>query len=293
MALADEAVVAAPTGLAASVAGTVLASPAAGLPISATLIKIMAMTKIKAGMLGVLVAASVTTSLIIHCQARAELGAQEDLLRQQVDKAAQLEADNERLSGLAARAGGSGLDDQLRELPALRAQAESLRGRTNDLAGLRAENRRLRQASDDKPKAPVQAREEAVVRATGAFHWLRALSRYAEDNQGRFPASFEQVTSIYAKNSGKLGTNISPDEFEIVFQGSLDSLTNPGDVIVLRERQPRRVGEGRWSRIYGMADGSVQQMGFPRKQQGAGGATISYDTPEAWEKEHIVPTPGQ
>ncbi len=283
-ALADKAVIAAPAGLAASVAGAVLASPAAGGAISATVIKIMTITKLKAGLLSALLAASVTTSVIVYCQARSRLRAQDELLRQQGDQLAQLETDNQRLSSLAGRADGSLLNDPLRDLPALRAQAESLRRQTNDLAGLRAENRRLRQTSDDQPKTPVEAREEGLIRAMCAKDWLLAFRIYANDNQGQCPTSFEQVASIHAQNSGKLGAGISPDQFEIVFQGSLDSLTNIGDIVVLRERQPRRVGDGRWSRIYGMADGAVQTMGFPRPQ---------YDTPEAWEKEHILPPPGQ
>jgi RNA polymerase sigma factor (sigma-70 family) len=285
--LADKAVIAAPAGLAASVAGTVLATPAAAAGISATAIKIiriMTMTKLKAGLLGALLATGVMTSVVVYCQARPRLRAQEELLRHQGEQLAQLETDNQRLSSLAGRAGGSGLSEPSHDLPALRAQAESLRAKTNDLAGLRAENRRLRQASDDKPKTPVEAREELIARACCAKDWLLAFKIHALDNQGQCPTSFAQVASIHAENSGKLGAGISPDEFEIVFQGSLDSLTNSGDVIVLRERQLRSVGDGKWSRIYGTADGAVQTMAFPRP---------GYDSPEAWEKEHILPPPGQ
>ncbi len=283
-ALADQAVLAAPAGLATSVAGTVLASPAAGFGISATFIKLMAMTKLKAGLLCALAAVGVTTSVVVYCQARARLASQQDLLRRQADQLAQVEADNQRLSNLAGRASGPGLENQLRDLPALRAQAESLRRQTNDLAGLRAENRRLSQSTDDTPKTPVQSREERLARASCAKDWLLAFKTHALDNQGQCPTSFEQVKSVYAQNSGKLGAKISPDEFEIVFHGSFDSLTNPGDIVVLRERQSRSVGGGRVSRIYGMADGAVQTMGFPRP---------GFDTPEAWEKEHIFPPPGQ
>jgi hypothetical protein len=290
VALADEAVTAAPAGLAASVAVSVLASPAASLGISATLVKLLVMTKLKAGILGALVGASLASSLLIHSRAGAKLDAEADLLRQQTNQLAQAEADHERLSGLAARAEGSGLEEQLRELPALRAQAESLRRQTNDLAELRAENRRLRQAFDDKPRPPVQAREEAVVRATGALNWLRAFRAYAEENQGQCPASFEQAAAVYGKKAAesRWDTNAAPEQFEIVFQGSFNSLTNPGDFIVLRERQLWRAAEGRVGRIYGLADGAVQTLWFPQERQGPGGTTIRYDTPEAWEKEHIL-----
>ena len=281
-ALADKAGIAAPAGLAASVAGTVLASPAAAGGVSATAIKIislMTITKLKAGLLGALLAASLATSVVIYCQARPRLRAQDEWLRRQAEQLAQLETDNQRLSSLAGRADGSPLDDASRYLAALRAQAESLRAKTNDLAGLRAENRRLRQASDDEPKTPVEAREDLIARASGAKWWLIAFRIYANDNHGQCPNSFEQVASIHAQDSGRLGANMNPDRFAIVFQGSLDSLTNPGDVIVLRERQPQPASDGKSVWIYGMADGSVQQMTFPQGQ---------YDSPEAWEKGRIL-----
>jgi RNA polymerase sigma factor (sigma-70 family) len=284
--LADKAVVAAPAGLAASVAGGVLASSTAAGGISATalnIIRIITMTKLKACLLGALLAASVATSVVVHCQARPGLRAQHELLRRQGEQLARLETDNRRLSSLAGRADGSPLDDPSRDMAALRAQAESLRAKTNDLAGLRAENRRLRQASDDEPKTPAEAREDIIAMAVCAKDWLLDFRIYALDNRGQCPTSFEQVASIHAQDSGKLGGNISPDHFEIVFQGSLDSLTNPGDVIVLRG-QPRRTGDGHWVWIYGMADGSVQQMRFPQPQ---------YDSPEAWEKGRILSPPPQ
>ncbi|MGO8677761.1 MAG: RNA polymerase sigma factor [Limisphaerales bacterium] len=280
--LADKAVIAAPAGLASSVAGSVLASSTAASGISATainIIRIITMTKLKAGLLGALLVAGIATSVVVYCQARPRLRAQEELLRQQGEQLAQLETANRRLSSLAARANASPLGDPSRDLAALRAQAESLRAKTNDLARLRAENRRLRQASGDEPKTPVEAREELIATASCAKDWLVAFRIHALDNQGQCPTNFEQVASIHAQDSGKLGANTSPDRFEIVFQGSLDSLTNPGDIIVLRERQPQRAGDGNSVWVYGMADGSVQQMRFPQPQ---------YDSPEAWEKGRIL-----
>src|SRR5207249_3687597 len=78
-ALGGEAVAAAPAGLAASVAGTVLAGSAAGSGISATLLKLMTITKLKAGITGAIVITGVATSLVIQNQARARQRDQDTL----------------------------------------------------------------------------------------------------------------------------------------------------------------------------------------------------------------------
>ncbi len=283
-ALADQAVTAAPAGLAGSVAGTVLAVPAAGLGIPATLIKIMARTKFKAGLLCALAAAGLTTSVVVYSQARARLGAPQDSLRRQADQLARLEAENQRLFALSGKRDGSDREEQLREMPALRAQAEALRRQTNDLARLRAENRRLSQRPGDEPKTPVQSREELIARATAAKDWLLAFMTYAQDHHGQCPSSFEQAAATLANDSQKVASISRSNDFDIVFQGSFDALTNLGrGIVVLRQRQPRPAGDGKVSVVYGLADGSVQQMRFPQP---------GYDTPAAWENEHILSAPG-
>ena len=70
-ALATEAVSAAPAGLAGSVVGAALASAGAGGGITATLVKLMTMTKIKVGILSVLVVAGMAIPLAIQYQSQA------------------------------------------------------------------------------------------------------------------------------------------------------------------------------------------------------------------------------
>ena len=45
------------------------------------------------------------------------------------------------------------------------------------------------------------------------------------------------------------------NQFETVFRGSLKDLTNRGNVIVLREKEPRLSPDGAWTRTYAYADG--------------------------------------
>src|ERR1039457_4619739 len=81
--LATQTITAAPGGLAASLAGTALAGAGAGTGFSATLIKLITMTKIQASILGAVVVIGTAATLVIQHQARAALRAQDESLRQQ------------------------------------------------------------------------------------------------------------------------------------------------------------------------------------------------------------------
>jgi len=282
-ALATEAAAAAPAGLAASVAGAALASSAASGGITAGLLKIGIMTKLKAGIIGAVVISGIAT-LVVQQQARARLREQSESLQQQSDQLAQLAADNDRLSNLVAQANGS--KDQWAELLKLRAEAESLGKQTNDLATLREENHQLQQRSEAKRKTPLQINEEKMVKIDTGKNWLMALKMYANEHQDQFPTNFEQAAPLMRPES-KGPSN----QFEIVYQGS-SVLTNASEVVVLKEKDPWQDSDGKWFKIYDMADGSVQTVSMPLRWN-AGGREISYDSFEAYEKDHVNAPPGQ
>jgi RNA polymerase sigma factor (sigma-70 family) len=139
-ALTGEAVVAAPAGLAVTVTATSLAGVAAGTGISATLMKLMAMTKFKAGLAGALVIASVVTPLVVQHQTQARLDDQDEALRQQSAQLAKLREKNQKLSNQFAQPKNSQLlpNDQLSELFKLRGEVGLLRNRAQELTKTRA-----------------------------------------------------------------------------------------------------------------------------------------------------------
>ena len=287
-ALSTEAATAAPVGLAASVAGAVLAGSATGGGIMATLLKIGIMTKLKAGIISAVVVAGVATTLVVQHQARARLREQGEALRQQSDQAAQLAADNERLSNRLAGAEGS--RSQLTDLAKLRAEAESLRQQTNDLARLREANRRLQQRPEAQTKTPLQLREERIAKMNFGHQWVRAFRDYANKHGQQFPPSFEQAASFISAEY-KPDNSVSTEQFEIVYQGSL-ALPNPGEIVVLREKEPWTDSSGKWCKVYGLADGSSQIVAMPSRWT-VRGRQVSYDTFEAFEKDHIIPASGK
>jgi RNA polymerase sigma factor (sigma-70 family) len=287
-ALASESLTAAPAGLVASMATTALVGSAAGAGISTTLLKIMAATKLKLGIVTAAAVLGAATSLVILQQARARQTEQDQVLRRQSVELAQAAAENQQLAELMTKTSNSAA--QLGELLRLRAEAASLRSQTNELALLREQNRRLRVAPDDHPRTPLQTREENIAKVNFAKNALLAFMLYAMKNGDQFPGSFEQATSFLPAEF-KAKKTVGPDQFEIVYQGS-SKLTNASDIIVLREARPSKNTTGDLIKVYGMGDGSVQSVSMPFTWN-SGGRQTRYDTFEAFEKDHILPGPGQ
>jgi RNA polymerase sigma factor (sigma-70 family) len=282
-ALATQTMTAAPVGLAASFAGTALAGSAAGTGFSATLIKIAAMTKVKAGFVGAVLLAGATASVVVQHQAHAALRAQDESFRRQSAELARQEAENARLAGLVQVGGprGNSLDDLMN----LRSEVESLRKQTNALAlGLQSSGR-LRARSAQQPEGDSSILEKmeeertmAMARLIFAKQWALAFILFADKNHTQFPGSFDEARPFLPVQEGA-ETNLTTGQLEIVYQGSTTSITNGSLLVVLREKQPRRNCTGNWSRAYGFADGHSEVASSPDG---------NYD---AWEKRHIILQP--
>ena len=117
--------------------------------------------------------------------------------------------------------------------------------------------------------------------------WLLAFRIYASDHNDMFPTNFAEASSIY---DGPM--NVSTSAFELVYQGSFTALTNPDQVIMLKEKEPSLDERGHWVKVYGMADGSVQTVGMPSTWK-LGDQEVTYDSFEAFEKDHILAPSGQ
>jgi RNA polymerase sigma factor (sigma-70 family) len=280
--LAAESVKAAPAGLAGNIAGTVLAASTAATATTTTLFKLLTMAKIKTGILGAVIAGSVATSLILQHQAQASLRDDNELLYQRREQLDQLQAQNSRLSNLLAQAAAPVANSQLDDLLRLRAEAAALRARTNDLATLQAENRRLRTPSlaQNRPKTPLEQKEEADAKMNFARQWMLAFYLYAGDNHNQFPTNFDQAAS-YLGDKASAQTNVTANQFEIVYQGSQDALTNAANTICLREKQAVQTLDGGWMKAYAFADGHVE---IHKETDG------NFDP---WEQQRLVPPPSQ
>jgi hypothetical protein len=98
--LGTNAVVSAPAGLATFAAGSALAGAAVGSGTTVTLMKLIAMTKIQAGIASAVVAAGLTTSLVVQHRSLSSLQRENDDLREQSKQLDQVKFENEGLRKL-------------------------------------------------------------------------------------------------------------------------------------------------------------------------------------------------
>jgi RNA polymerase sigma factor (sigma-70 family) len=291
-ALGAEAVKAAPAGLAAKLAIDALAGATGGGIMHAAFINIMNATKIKAGLAGVIVAASVITSVVFQQRVAGRVRELDESLRQQSSQAAQLAADHDRLANALAQASAS--KGQLDELQKLRAETGALRQKTNELAALREEHRRLRQQSQSQLKTPLQFAEQRRARVNFEMEYLRAF-RMFENKNDRSPSGFDEAAPFLPAGSDA-AANPLRDNFDWVYQlpntmtttifPNSSNLTNFYDILVIRETDPTLGDDGRWTKVYGFADGSTQFVTMPSTWNG-----VAYNSFEAYENDRIVTPP--
>lgn len=273
-ALGAEAVTAAPAGLGASVAGTALASAAAS-GATLTLLKIASMTKLQIGIIGILVAGA-ATSLMIQHRSLVRLREENSSLEQKVG---QLAAEKEQLSQTQSKTDQPMAQDQLLELLRLRGEVGGLKGQLADLARVRERNTQTPQAQPQADRED-QERHMTMARLNYPKAWIMAFSLYADQNQGQFPTNFDQAVS-FLPDQARNQTNLAPDQFEIVYQGALNDLTNPRSIIVIREKEARQSPDGSWNKAYGFADGHSEVHRAPDGNFGP------------WEDQHLQKPVGQ
>lgn len=206
--LTTQAVTVAPAGLVASISTAALAAAAIGSGTTLTLLNIMTLTKLKAGVLGALVVAGAGTTIMLQHQSQSALRDENLALRQQGEQFAAIQADHARLSNQLANASQSGslAKDQVSELMRLRGEVGQLRNQKNDLDKLRAENRQLRSAPNPRPAAQPEAaaEQESFPKQSWAF------VGYAN------PESAFQ-SAVWAMNKGDVKTvlaSMAPAELE-------------------------------------------------------------------------------
>ena len=99
---------------------------------------------------------------------------------------------------------------------------------------------------------------------------MRAFHLFAEEHGGSFPTDFTQA---FAKNRDNLYIEgMSPNKvqisfgghlYEIVYAGKLSDLTEPNNVIVIRQVTPHHDSAGRPTKAYGFADGHSEVYSPP------------------------------
>ncbi len=290
-ALATEAVTAAPAGLAASIAGAALASAPAGGGGASTVINLLAMTKLKVGIASAILVACVAIPVVVLNQSRNKSREEERSLQGQI---AQLAADNERLSNLVAR--GDGAPRQAR--PAEQSSLELLRLRNK--VGLLT--RQLDEAAtghlgkaaplgmESSENDPEMAKYEALYKSKSQFsrQLLSALVTYRSENQGRLPATMDQVVPLLS-DKARAQTNWTADQFQVVDPSSCSVLTNSNWGVMVREREPWHAFGSNWGRIHGWIQAGAARESSAFIIEGEKGALEKWEAQQKWEMDYNQP----
>ena len=166
--------------------------------------------------------------------------------------------------------------------------AASLRQQTNDLAALQAENRRLQSRPETRPRTALEIKEEQIAKVNFSKGWLLAFRMYSARHQDQTPTNFDQARDFF-QSRFQADTNVSQDQFELVYTGSF-YVAHPDEVIMIREKQAWQDSSGKWCKIYGLVDGSVQTVAMPSKWK-TGGKEVNFENFEDFEKSHMIPPP--
>ena len=255
--LSTHSVLAAPAGLSAVVASSAVG--AAGTAAWAgSFLSFMSAMKIKTA-LGCLALAGTTTGLILYQNQAAKLESDRTILRDQAQtQAAQAPPDP-----------GSVLVDA-GELARLRGQNSELMRLRNEVTQLRDQLRNMpapatapSQAAQVDPAVMQRLHEEAkrtlgIAKMSVAKGWGLAFHLFAQENEGRMPADLQEAAPFYPQVPEEMSWmhGLAGDDFEIMFHGSLQTIENPSEAIILREREPYAFeDDGSARRTYLFADG--------------------------------------
>lgn len=260
-ALAAHGTSAAPIGLAAAVTQACLLAAASAPILTLSLTQLMAVSKLKIA--GTVMIAGFTAGLIFQANRASQLRSENLALSEKLARLEQRDIHNET----GARQVGAEppfTQEQFQELLRLRGEVGVLKRQLIEAAKDKAPT----VVTPDQERKNEEDTEERVglVKMGHAKVWMNALFRYARKNDGYFPSDFSAAAELLPV---ALQSSVNPEDppldriefaaatnhFEIVYDGSLNHLTNWAKTIVIRETTPRQLRDGAWVRTYGFADG--------------------------------------
>jgi len=97
---------------------------------------------------------------------------------------------------------------------------------------------------------------ETSKRINQAKQWAIAFIMYANKHQNQLPENFAELKTNAPKE-------VSNSNWEIVSGGNWKNFANPSQTILLREKESRRSPDGKFVKIYALADGRVQLVSSP------------------------------
>ncbi len=259
--ISANAVHAAPIAFVPTISTAVLAATTIHNSTAVIATKAAVMTTLQKAVAGAVVAALVGTGIYQARQAQ-HLRTQVAALQQEQPspnaQMQELQLQNSALSNKIATL----LDENLRlkhnesELLTLRGEVGMLRQATNELAKIQERVPPTNQPARTKPQTEDEIMQMVRDKQNYARAWMTAFQNYAFNHNGELPNSFEDARQFFPPEVGHW-PDLSPDDFEILYHGSLNAITNR-DVIVFREKKLWQHVGGKWGRYDVLANGSPQ-----------------------------------
>jgi hypothetical protein len=252
---------------------------------------ILSMTKLKMAVAGSVIVAGLALPVMIQHQDRQKLEEENRQLKQAVlDLTQANESWSNRVAQMSLTSNLPG--EQERELLRLRGQVGNLKRQLTEAAKAPS-----RSAATPAPESLEAAKEDAkwvgIAKLNYAKTWVLTFMLYADKNQGQFPTNFAQAAAFwpsdvkyptahgvelpmqpYESSSGTSQYGLNPENYDIVYQGALNSLNNPASTIVIREKEAMPAPNGGWVKAYAFADGHSE---IHRSEDG---------NFEPWEQQH-------
>lgn len=262
--------------LTAAIADGALAAAGAG---SAGVSAIFVMTHLKSILVGVAALAAAGAAVLEHRQV-SRLETENIALRTQAEAGPAASP-----GGLTTPpASGAAIDP---ELLRLRGEVARLRAQEKELQRLKAEMARSREVAKaatatGPAEAPNPARDEqrrlGIAKLNFVKRWVLAVILYADANDGQAPRTLQDANPFLPELAGSDDTpNPGPqlDQYELIYQGPLRDVTEPGKMILIREKAEFafQAPDG-VARTYGFVDGHSEIHKFPD------------DNFAPWEQEH-------
>ncbi len=265
--LSTNAIESAPAGLAARLAGASLASAAAK---TGTTLTIMTLASFKTGIIATGIAAALAAWLAAEHRTSVKLQEENAALRQQISQLSQPPPAPSTPVRLAADIG------ELERLRREHAELLKLRGEVRSLRDT-MERKQVELAATTAERDKLVAYEKAQAMRARFINTLKmiglACRAYANDNGNVLPTNLGQIQKEIAgiHFDSEIGTN----SFEFYNYEQPLTTSDAPYFLLAREKEPRQIPGGPWSRMYLMVDGSVQE------------ATPDNGDFDTWEQEWI------
>jgi len=107
------------------------------------------------------------------------------------------------------------------------------------------------------PQTEDSLHREIIETFNQGKKWTMAFYMFANAHTNQLPVSFKEVKE---SDTNAPDADIAQAHWEILSRGNLEGITNKNKTILFREKEARRLQDGKLSKIYLFVDGHAQEI---------------------------------